>query len=115
MGAEAPRAGRSRRRHARVGSRDGKRRDYSGAFPEREPVRLIFLGSPSFAVPSLDALREAGHEIGLVVTQPDRPSGRGQKPTPPAVAVYAREHALPVWQTSSVKGVDAEARLREVG
>jgi methionyl-tRNA formyltransferase len=78
-------------------------------------VRLIFLGSPSFAVPSLDALREAGHEIGLVVTQPDRPSGRGQKPTPPAVAAYAREHALPVWQTSSLKGTETEARLREVG
>jgi methionyl-tRNA formyltransferase len=78
-------------------------------------VRLIFLGSPSFAVPSLDALREAGHEIGLVVTQPDRPSGRGQKATPPAVAAYAREHALPVWQTSSLKGAEAEGRLREVG
>jgi methionyl-tRNA formyltransferase len=78
-------------------------------------VRLIFLGSPSFAVPSLDALREAGHEIGLVVTQPDRPSGRGQKATPPAVAAYAREAGVPVWQTSSLKGANAEARLREVG
>ena len=78
-------------------------------------MRLVFLGSPSFAVPSLEALREAGHEIGLVVTQPDRPSGRGQKPTPSPVAAYAREHGLPVWQTSSLRGPEAEARLREVG
>jgi methionyl-tRNA formyltransferase len=78
-------------------------------------VRLIFLGSPSFAVPSLKALGDAGHEIGLVVTQPDRPSGRGRQTTPSPVASYAREHGLAVWQTSSLKGPAAEARLRQVG
>ena len=68
-----------------------------------------FLGSPAFALPSLEALRAAGHEIALVVTQPDRPAGRGQKPTPPPVAAYAREHGLPLWQTSSLRG-DARPR-----
>jgi methionyl-tRNA formyltransferase len=77
-------------------------------------VRLVFLGSPTFALPSLEALR-AGHDIGLIVTQPDRPAGRGRQSTPPPVAVYARAHGLPVWQTSSLKGPDAEARLRAVG
>jgi methionyl-tRNA formyltransferase len=78
-------------------------------------VRLIFLGSPAFALPSLKALRAAGHEITLVVSQPDRPAGRGRQSTPPAVAAYAREQALPLWQTSSLKGPEAEERLRAAG
>jgi methionyl-tRNA formyltransferase len=77
-------------------------------------MRVVFLGSPAFALPSLEALHGAEFDIGLVVTQPDRPAGRGQKPTPPPVAAYAREHALPLWQTSSLRGPEAEARLREV-
>jgi len=48
-------------------------------------VRLVFLGTPEFAVPSLRALHEAGHEIALVVSQPDRPRGRGQKLSPSAL------------------------------
>jgi len=78
-------------------------------------VRLIFLGSPIFAVPSLAALQSAGHDVALVVSQPDRPAGRGRRPTPPAVAAYARAHDLPLWQTSSVRGADAEAKLRAIG
>lgn len=77
-------------------------------------MRLVFLGSPSFAVPSLDALRAAGHEIALVVSQPDRPAGRGRQSTATAVAAYAREHGLPLWQTPSVRGAEAEDRLRDV-
>lgn len=77
-------------------------------------MRLVFLGSPAFALPSLEALRSAGHEIALVITQPDRPAGRGQKPTPPPVAAYAEKHGLPRWQTSSLKGPEVEARLREL-
>lgn len=75
-------------------------------------MRLVFFGSPAFAVPSLEALHAAGHELALIVTQPDRPAGRGQKTTPPPVAAYAREFDLPLWQTSSLKGDAAEARLR---
>jgi len=77
-------------------------------------MRVVFLGSPAFALPSLEALHGAEFDIGLVVTQPDRPAGRGQKPTPPPVAAYAREHDLPLWQTSTLRGSEAEARLRKV-
>jgi len=78
-------------------------------------VRLVFLGSPAFAVPSIEALLRAGHEVGLVVTQPDRPAGRGQKSTRSPVAVYALERGLPLWQTSGLRGPAAEARLQAVG
>ena len=77
-------------------------------------MRVIFLGSPTFALPSLEALYGAEYDVALVVTQPDRPAGRGQKTTPPPVAAYAREHGLALWQTSSLRGEAAESRLREV-
>jgi methionyl-tRNA formyltransferase len=77
-------------------------------------VRLVFLGSPTFALPTLKALREAGHAIALVVSQPDRPAGRGRQSTPPPVAAYAREQSLPLWQTASLRGPEAEERLRGV-
>jgi methionyl-tRNA formyltransferase len=77
-------------------------------------MRLIFLGSPVFALPSLEALVGAGHDVALVVTQPDRPAGRGKRSTPPPVAEFARERGLAVWQTSSLKGNEAEARLQSV-
>ncbi len=93
----------------------GKRRDYTRDFPAWEIVRLIFLGSPAFALPSLEALRTAGHDIGLVVTQPGRPAGRGQKTTPTPVAAYAVEQELPMWETPSLRGPVAEERLRAVG
>lgn len=76
--------------------------------------RVVFFGSPAFAVPSLEALHAAGHDIALVVTQPDRPAGRGQKTTPPPVAAYAREHELPLWQSASLRGREADERLRAV-
>jgi methionyl-tRNA formyltransferase len=76
-------------------------------------VRLVFLGTPAFAVPSLRKLVEAGHDVGLVVTQPDRPAGRGNKLTAPPVAEAAKELGLPLFQTSSLRGPDVEARLRE--
>jgi methionyl-tRNA formyltransferase len=74
-------------------------------------VRLVFLGSPAFAVPSLAALCAAGHDVALVVTQPDRPAGRGRLMASPAVATYAREHGLPLWQTASLRGPEAAERL----
>lgn len=92
---------------------NGKRRDYNRGFLAREIVRLVFLGSPSFAVPSLEAVLEAGHDVVLVVSQPDRPAGRGQKTTPSAIAAYARTHHLALWQTSSLRGAEALERLRQ--
>jgi len=61
-------------------------------------ARLIFAGTPDFAVPSLAALIEAGHRPELVLTQPDRPAGRGQQPRPPPVKTLALEHRLAVLQ-----------------
>jgi len=75
-------------------------------------VRLVFFGSPAFAVPSLAALLDAGHELTLVVSQPDRPAGRGRQLSPPPVAAFARAHGLPLWQTSRLRGAEVEARLR---
>ena len=52
-------------------------------------MRIIFMGSPDFAVPTLDALVEAGHELAAVYTQPPRPAGRGKEERPTPVAVRA--------------------------
>jgi methionyl-tRNA formyltransferase len=65
-------------------------------------MRIIFFGTPDFAVPSLEALvRE--HEIALVVTQPDKPAGRGMKLAQPAVAVRAREFGFAVAQPAKIR------------
>src|SRR5450432_3125408 len=65
-------------------------------------MRIIFLGTPDFAVPSLEALvRE--HEVALVVTQPDKPAGRGMKMTQPAVGVRAREFGFEVAQPAKIR------------
>ncbi len=61
-------------------------------------MRLLFFGSPDFAVPSLRGLHAAGHEIARVVTQPDRPRGRSKTPRPTAVKQVAEELGLPVLQ-----------------
>jgi methionyl-tRNA formyltransferase len=61
-------------------------------------LRLAFFGTPAFAVPSLTALAASGHDIAGVVTQPDRPRGRGQHVTPEAVKVKALELGIPILQ-----------------
>jgi methionyl-tRNA formyltransferase len=61
-------------------------------------MRLIFMGSPDFAVPSLDRLVSDGHTVGLVATQPDRPAGRGRDLRPPPVKLAAARHRLPLAQ-----------------
>jgi len=66
-------------------------------------LRIVFMGTPEFAVPSLEALGGAGHEIVAVVTQPDRPRGRGLEPSPPAVARAARRLGIPVLQPARVR------------
>lgn len=66
-------------------------------------MRLVFMGTPDFAVPSLKALHAAGHEIAAVVTAPDRKRGRGQKLTPTPVKEFALEAGLPVLQPDSLK------------
>lgn len=67
-------------------------------------MRLVFMGTPAFALPTLKSLVEAGHEITAVYTQPPRPAGRGQKETPSAVHAYAIERGLSVFTPVSLKG-----------
>lgn len=75
--------------------------------------RVVFLGSPEFSVPSLQALvADTRFDVALVVSQPDRPFGRGQRLTPPPVAAFASEAGLPLFQPESLRGDDAFTRLQ---
>ena len=78
-------------------------------------MKLIFMGTPDFAVPSLQRLLADGHTVSLVVTQPDKPVGRKQILTPPAVKVCAEAHGLPVYQPASMRTQEAYDRLAEEG
>ena len=66
-------------------------------------MKLVFCGTPHFAVPTLQALVEAGHDIALVVTQPDRASGRGLAAAQPAVKLAAMSAGLSVIQPEKIK------------
>ena len=77
-------------------------------------MRVVFMGSPEFAVPTLRALAEA-HDVALVVSQPDKPAGRGAQLTPPAVKVAAQALGLPVIQPASARNGELERALRESG
>jgi len=78
-------------------------------------MRIIFMGTPEFAVPSLEALLAAGHEVPLVFTQPDKPSGRGYKLTYSAVKDFALGRGLKVFQPQSLrKGDDGAESLRRL-
>ncbi len=74
-------------------------------------MRIIFAGTPPFAAAALNALADAGHDIALVLTQPDRPAGRGMKLTPSAVKQAALARGLPVAQPASLKTPEAQAEL----
>ena len=78
-------------------------------------MRIVFMGTPDFAVGTLQALVESGkHEIAAVVTQPDRPKGRGQKMLMTPVKEYALSQGLPVYQPAKVKTPEVIAQLREL-
>ena len=77
-------------------------------------MRVIFAGTPDFAASALAALIEAGHEILVVLTQPDRPKGRGMKLTPSPVKTLALQHNLPVWQPESLKDAAVQQQLRDL-
>lgn len=74
-------------------------------------LRVIFMGSPAFAVPSLTRLLGDGHTLALVVTQPDRPAGRGHGLRPPPVKLAARQHDLPLLQPEKLNEPEALAAL----
>jgi len=78
-------------------------------------MRLIFAGTPEFAAAALKALIAAGHDIALVLTQPDRPAGRGMQLKPSAVKTLALQHGLAVAQPLGLKDAAIQAALREIG
>lgn len=76
--------------------------------------KIVFFGTPEFAVPTLDALAAAGRTPELVVSQPARPAGRGNEEQQPPVAAWAEAHGVPLAQPESVKDEELMARLREL-
>lgn len=77
-------------------------------------MNLVFLGTPEFAVPTLDAIVAAGHQVPLVVTQPDRPKGRKQELIPSPVKAAAVRHGIEVYQPERIRRPEALERLREL-
>lgn len=77
-------------------------------------MRIVFMGTPDFAVPCLARLIADGHEISGVFTQPDKPKGRGYKLAPPPVKELALANGLPVWQPEKLRDGTALAVLREL-
>lgn len=77
-------------------------------------MRIVYMGTPHFAVPSLERLIADGHDVALVITQPDKPVGRKQVLTPPPVKVCALEHGIEVYQPSSVKTEEALQTIARV-
>jgi len=67
------------------------------------PLRIVFMGTPDFAVPTLRAIHDSGHTVVAVVTQPDRPKGRGRKLTPPPVKKAALDYDVPILQPETVR------------
>lgn len=80
-----------------------------------EPIRVVFCGTPDFAVPTLMTLHQRGADVVLVVTQPDRPKGRGQKPVPSPVKQVADELGLPVIQPDRIRDPEVLRRLTSLG
>jgi methionyl-tRNA formyltransferase len=78
-------------------------------------MRLIFAGTPEFAAQALEAIVAAGHRVALVLTQPDRPAGRGMALQPSAVKKVALEHGIEVFQPLTLKDAAAQAKIAAVG
>ena len=77
-------------------------------------MKILFMGTPDFALFSLRSLVEAGENIIGVVTQPDKPKGRGYTLTPPPIKVYAMEKEIPVYQPNTLRGEEFAALLSEL-
>ena len=66
-------------------------------------MKVVFMGTPDFSVPSLEVLVNGGHQVAAVITQPDKPKGRGKEMQPTPVKAAAQAHGIPVWQPEKVK------------
>ena len=77
----------------------------------KQPLKIIFAGTPDFSVPPLKALIDSPHEVVAVYTQPDRPAGRGRKLTPSPVKACALEHNIPVYQPEKLRELEDQQSL----
>ncbi|SCY77429.1 methionyl-tRNA formyltransferase [Nitrosospira sp. Nl5] len=77
-------------------------------------MKIIFAGTPSFSVPALEALADAGHEIALVLTQPDRPAGRGMRTAESAVKSLAQKRKFSLSQPYSLKQAELRTQLEAI-
>ena len=77
-------------------------------------MRIVFMGTPDFALTALEAIYEAGHDIALVVSQPDKPSGRGYVLTPSPVKKFALEKGIEVITPKTMRDEETEKILRFV-
>jgi len=77
-------------------------------------LKIIFAGTPDFAVPALAALIEIGHDVALVLTQPDRPSGRGMKLKASPVKELALQNQIEVFQPETLKDLDAQSYIEAI-
>lgn len=90
---------------------DGKK---SGAVKIESDIGIVFMGTPDFAAAALESLISAGANVVAVVTQPDKPKGRGYVMTPPPVKVKAEEHGIPCFQPQTLKGNEFDSLLHEL-
>lgn len=81
---------------------------------QEQKVKIVFFGTPDFAVHTLRAICDAGHHVAAVVTAPDRPAGRGLKMAEPAVKTFAVERGLPILQPQSLRDASLLEQLREL-
>lgn len=77
-------------------------------------MKIVFMGTPDFAVDCLEALVASGHEVAAVFSQPDKPQGRKQILTPPDVKVCAQKYNIPVYQPNTLKDGSSTAILKEI-
>src|SRR6185437_6019130 len=99
------------------GDEQGARRREPGTSSEVPggSMRVVFMGTPAFAVPTLERMVQAGHEVTAVFTQPDRPKGRGQKDAMPPVKEAALRLGLQVHQPERVRRPEVIEQLRSLG
>lgn len=76
-------------------------------------MKIIYMGTPEFAVSALEAIVQAGHEVLAVVTQPDKPQGRSKKLVPPPVKIKAQEYGIPVYQPEKIREESMVSILRD--
>ena len=77
-------------------------------------MRMVFMGTPQYSVPTVSALLDAGHDVAAVFCQPDKPVGRKQILTPPAVKVFAQSHGISVFQPATLRDGQALGILNDI-